>query len=222
MKTNGNATEDHNNCEDEERCKPKQPQPSESISTAESVANAVGNYEETMGTDTDSSHYIHTIRNRPNYISPNTTRTIADERKEISAKRSNIIIYGLEETSPQEEIREIVNLNKALGNHEFTKYNIKKLGRIGDKHRDQVRPLKIELDNHITKLNILRNTKLLPHIQQYKHLSIQHDLTKRQHHQLRQLKEEARKQEANDNEGRCKYRVRGPPGRWEIVTLPKN
>lgn len=144
-----------------------------------------------------------------------------DERKEISTKKCNIILYGLEEsTNPHQEIKEIVELNKALGNSEFTKYNIKRLGRIGDKHG--ARPLKIELDSHVTKLNIMRKTNLLPNIEKYKHLSIQHDLTKRQHHQLCQLKEESRNLETNDTRGNVKYRVRGPPGKWEIVTFPKN
>ena len=97
-----------------------------------------------------------------------------------------------------------------------------KIGRIGEKTDTKPRPLKIELDNRITKIDIFRNAKLLPSIEKFKNLSIQHDLTRKQYHQVRQMKDEARRIEEIDAESNMKYRVRGPPGRWEIVAIPKN
>ena len=204
----------------------KYPEPSEFSIILKTINEAQKEKSHVRDRDKETPPQIANKPVRPTYISSNTNRTSSnqmmyDERKEISTKKCNIILYGLEEsTNPHQEIKEIVELNKALGNSEFTKYNIKRLGRIGDKHG--ARPLKIELDSHVTKLNIMRKTNLLPNIEKYKHLSIQHDLTKRQHHQLCQLKEESRNLETNDTRGNVKYRVRGPPGKWEIVTFPKN
>ena len=132
------------------------------------------------------------------------------------------MIHGLKEYSEKEDLDEIININKAIGNTEFTKYNIIRFGRIGNSYGDKARPLKVEFDSHISKLNVLRNANCLPYNQKYKNLSIQHDLTKKQQQQLNQLKQESRKIEENDTEGKHKYRVRGPPGKWTIVTFPKN
>ena len=145
-----------------------------------------------------------------------------NEWKQISAKKNNIVIHGLEEQSEQKDLTDVIELNKALGNHRFTKNNIVKIGRIGEKTDTKQRPLKIELENRITKINIFRNAKLLPSIEKFKNLSIQHDLTRKQYHQVRQMKDEARRIEEIDAESNMKYRVRGPPGRWEIVAIPKN
>ena len=119
-------------------------------------------------------------------------------------------------------MEEVINLNKVLGNHHFTKHNILKMGRIGENHGNNPRPLKVELDSQITKYNIIRNACQLQFSQQYNMLSIQHDLTRKQAGEFRKLKEESKEAEKEDTSGEYKYRVRGPPGRWEIVKLPKN
>ena len=68
----------------------------------------------------------------------------------------------------------------------------------------------------------MRNAKELQHNRQYGHISIQHDLTKKQSDKYQELKAEAREVEEYDMTGQYRYRVRGPPGHWQIVSLPKN
>ena len=68
----------------------------------------------------------------------------------------------------------------------------------------------------------MRNANQLQFSEYYYKLSIQHDLTKKQSHEFRRIKEESRRAEEQDKSHRFKYRVRGPPGKWEIVQIPKN
>ena len=58
------------------------------------------------------------------------------------------------------------------------------------------------------------------HVSQEK--SIQHDLTKNQINELKHIKAQAIEVERNNPSDSHKYRVRGPPGFWKIVKLPKN
>ena len=146
----------------------------------------------------------------------------SNERDEIIKKMNNVIIHGLEEISTQNDIDEAVAINRAIGNHSFSQYNIIKIGRIGVISENKSRPLKIELDSRVSKINMMRNAKHLVSLQHYANISIQHDLTKRQVHELKKIKEEARYQEGCNAEGTFRYSVRGPPGRWTIVKLPKN
>ena len=68
----------------------------------------------------------------------------------------------------------------------------------------------------------MRNAHQLQFNKHYNKLSIQHDLTKKQSNKFTWMKEESRRAEEQDTSHRFKYRVRGPPGKWEIVKLPKN
>ena len=68
----------------------------------------------------------------------------------------------------------------------------------------------------------MRNACQLQFSRQYNTLSIQHDLTKKQTEEFRKFKEESKEAEKQDASSRYKYRVRGPPGKWEIVKLPRN
>ena len=153
---------------------------------------------------------------------PQRMRPKEREREEISNKKNNIVIHGLEELSEHDEINELININRIIGNFDFDKHSILRIGRLGRRYGDRSRPLKVELDCHVTKLNILRNAKLLEHNRQYGSISIQHDLTRKQTEELRLMKEESKEQERNDQSENCRYRVRGPPGQWKIVKLPKN
>lgn len=145
-----------------------------------------------------------------------------NEKYEISLKKNNVVIHSLEEYDAQNDINQVINLNKAIGNEDFSNNNILRIYRIGRKYGDKSRPLKVELDSHVTKLNIMRNACQLKHSGHYGHISIQHDLTKIQTIEFKKVKQESRRLEEGDQIGNCKYRVRGPPGRWEIVKLPKN
>ena len=69
---------------------------------------------------------------------------------------------------------------------------------------------------------MMRKLYLLQEDERYHGISIQHDLTRNQMIEYRNLVEKSMEQEQNDRSGRFKYRVRGPPGRWEIIKIQKN
>ena len=141
------------------------------------------------------------------------------EQEMIEMKKKNIIIRGIEEQSPENDIQIVVELNRAMGNNDFNQSNIVRAERIGENY-ERGRPLKIELDSYTTKIQIMRNVHYLQETRKFRNVKIQHDLTKAQMAEYRQLIQESIEQERNDPTG--KYRVRGPPGQWDIVRYQKN
>ena len=161
-------------------------------------------------------------RQQPNRERLNNPNNNDDERYEISRKKNNIVIQGIEEQGYENDVSYVINLNKAIGNEHFDQHNILKIGRIGDERGGINRPLKVELDSYVTKLNVMRNATKLQFSGQFRQISIQHDLTRKQTIIYREIKQQSRELESRDESGNFKYRVRGPPGRWTVVKLPKN
>ena len=112
-------------------------------------------------------------------------------------------------------------INKKISNKNFDRRNIMKIERIGENFENG-RPLKVEFDSSLTKLRIMRNLYLLQYDERYDRISIQHDLTRNQMKEYKELIEKSVEEEQRDRSGRFKYRVRGPPGKWEIVKIQKN
>ena len=169
--------------------------------------------------DGDETHrYMEDGRNCDNEYDTAEIREKPNEREKILEKINNVVIPRLEELGE----KKVVEINRAIGNNNFSHHNIIKIGRIGERSETKSRPLKVELDCRVSKINMMRNAKNLQSLHHYYNVSIQHDLTKKQSYQLQQIKEEARYQERCNEEGTFRYSVRGPPGRWTIVKLPKN
>ena len=144
------------------------------------------------------------------------------ERDQIEKKKKNIIILGMPEMdSNRTALKEFQKMYGFLTNHKLEKWDVRKIGRIGDPAEGKDRPLKIELKRMTDKLDFMRNLRYLKDYR-IENLVIQHDLTSLQLDQLSEIKQEARRLESlSDNED-VYYRVRGSPGRWKIVTVPKN
>ena len=68
----------------------------------------------------------------------------------------------------------------------------------------------------------MRNLRNLQNNPKYYGISLNHDLTKNQLIEYKNLINESKEKEEEDEEGEYIYRVRGPPGQWEIVRYPKN
>ena len=143
------------------------------------------------------------------------------EKEKIELKKCNIIVRGIEEQSHENDIKMIIKMNHVMGNDNFNHRNIKGIERIGENY-ERGRPLKVELDSYMTKIQIMRNLHYLQEDRNFRNIKIQHDLTKSQMYEYRNLIQESIEQEQNDPTGRYKYRVRGPPGQWEIVRYTKN
>ena len=145
-----------------------------------------------------------------------------NEKEQIEKKRKNIIIQGMPEmNSNRTALKEFQKLYGFITDSKLDKWDIRKIGRIGDPTEGKPRPLKIELYSMTQKIDFMRN---LHHLKNYRieNLVIQHDLTSTQLKHLSEMKQEARRLESlSDNED-FYFRVRGSPGRWKIVRMPKN
>ena len=143
------------------------------------------------------------------------------ERELINKKKKNIIILGLPEMdSNRTARREFIQLSEFISDRRLEKWDIKKIGRIGDEREGTSRPLKIELKHLTDKIDIMRNLHRLKNYRKYENLVFQHDLTPHQLKLYSELKNEARCREIISSN--FYHRVRGQPGNWKIVKVPKN
>ena len=149
---------------------------------------------------------------------------VVDEDEE---RKRSIIIHNLEESTQdnvgariEHDTKEVVEMCKYLGNHEFNEYSMEKIFRLGRKQAGKDRPLKVCLNNNITKFKIIRNTHKLKD-SDYDGISIQHDLSSEQRKELSDLVKIAKQKEEQDPTGNYVYRVRGPPGRKHLVRIRK-
>ena len=170
-----------------------------------------------------SNNELRAKEQRPKYSSQPKQQYIDEEREHenIRKKKNNIIIRGLPESNKENDVKAVINLNRAIGNEDFSNKNILNIIRLGE-NNEKERPLKVELDSFVTKLKIMRNAKYLLEKPEYNTISIQHDLTKMQMIEYKRLIQQSIEQEEKDREGNFKFRVRGPPGQWKIVKIPKN
>ena len=146
----------------------------------------------------------------------------AEKEKElINKKKKNIIILGLPEMdSNRTARREFIQLSEFITGQRLEKWDIKKIGRIGDEREGTSRPLKIELKHLNDKIDIMRNLHRLKNYRKYDKLVFQHDLTPHQLKLYSELKNEAQCRETISSN--FYHRVRGQPGNWKIVKVPKN
>lgn len=165
-------------------------------------------------------------------LSPNTRMKVTvmkstQEMAEKNDKKNNLIIRNIEErvTNNIDE-RDALDKDYILGVIQDTlKVNIKpedvvKNTRLGIKDVDRKRPVRLCLTNTdikdkiMTKLYKLRNTAA-------DNLSFAHDMTKLEQEEFRKLVDEAKKLENEDEDvGKKRFRVRGPPWKMQIVELP--
>lgn len=150
---------------------------------------------------------------------------VVDEDEE---RKRSIIIHNLEESTEDDtaaridhDTKTVVEICKYLGNDQFSEYSMEKIFRLGKREPTKKRPLKICLNDNITKFKIIRNTHKLRD-SEYHGISIQHDLSSEQRKELAELINIAKKKEEEDPTGNYIYRVRGPPGRKHIKRIRKS
>ena len=168
----------------------------------------------------ENRQVISNNRNNKGHYKEENPSIDYEEQQNIKRKKNNIIVKGLEENGYEGDLKEIININRAIGNSDFNRNNILKVERIGE-YQNQPRPLKVVLDTSITKIQIMRNAKNLRNCQDYGNISIQHDLTVKQMIYYKELVAKSIEME-NKYKDQYIFRVRGPPGQWEIKHFPKN
>ena len=157
------------------------------------------------------------------------TKQHAEEEKEKELRRNNIIIHRSEES--KEETSEGRNkddsefcfrlVSDILG-VDCERSDLKRVIRLGKKQESVNRPVLLEFRSGTIKNSVMESlSKLRNASEEYKKLSVVHDMTKTERLECKELVQEAKKKEASDTSGEFIYRVRGSPGNCRIVKLKK-
>lgn len=152
----------------------------------------------------------------------------ADEEKDKEFRSHNIIIYRISEIDSREErvkadkafCLQLFNDILELNVHDS---DIKSLFRIGKKDQSQRdRPLLIQFREKTLKNRVMETLyKLRQAEDKFRGISVTHDFTKTERAECKNLVEEARKKQ-QEEQGEYLWRVRGLPGQLKIIKLCKN
>jgi hypothetical protein len=158
------------------------------------------------------------------------TKEHAEEEKEKEMRRNNIIIYRAAES------REITTEGRYKDDREFClkmvsdvlgveseMNDLKRVIRLGKKEDAKDRPVLIEFRTSGIKNRVMESlSKLRDATEEYKKLSLVHDMTKKERLECKGLVEDAKQRESADSSGEFIYRVRGNPGNFRILKLRKH
>lgn len=156
------------------------------------------------------------------------TKKMAEEEKDKENRSCNIIIYRVEEKGSKDERRGqdkkfCLELFKEGLDVEVKDDEIKSLFRLGkfDQNAQGPRPLLVQFRDKSVKNHIMESLSNLRNADdKYKNLSISHDLTKTERDECKNLVEQAKKKQSEE-QGEYLYRVRGPPGNMKVVRIRK-
>ena len=155
------------------------------------------------------------------------TREQAAEEKQKEVRRNNIIIYRAKESTDESTearykfdkdfcfklVSEVLEIDCEAA-------EIKRVVRLGKREEGENRPLLLEFRSNVTKNRVMESlSKLREAPDNYKNLSVVHDMTKTERQACKHLVEEAKTKQQDDTTGEWLYRVRGNPGNWRIVKL---
>jgi len=157
------------------------------------------------------------------------TKDLAEEEKEKETRSKNIIIYRLQENLDTSfEARQkldkalVTKIMKKLIDKDFEDTEIQKIFRLGkmSNDKDKRRPILVQFVDRMTKNYLMNN---LYHIRksQHKDIIISHDMTLKERGQCKELVEEAKKKEQEEQSGEWIFRVRGPPGQMKVMKIRK-
>ena len=156
----------------------------------------------------------------------------SSEMREREARRSNLVVYGLEEPSysikggqeRQAEDKRIAgdlfNAIRVRVNNSDVKFAAR-IGKLTQAIADKPRPLKISFRSQNVRENLFNNAKFLPR-SGYSHVSIVPDLTDQQREEDKNLFEEAERLNSQlDESENFEYRCMGRKGERTICKMRK-
>ena len=157
-----------------------------------------------------------------------TNERIAEDVEKIKRK-NNVVIFNVKESdaeSYKEKLQEdkdfcIEMMNQVL-KVGYEEGNIKKIHRLGKWQEGCKRPLMVEFEDGRTKNLVMEFAGRLANApERFKGVVITHDMTQKERLQCKNLVEEAKKQQMEDQSGEWQYKVRGQPGQMKIVRMRK-
>ena len=150
------------------------------------------------------------------------------EQKERESRKLNVIIHNITEnpTNDDEEKNDDKDYLRGLTTElELPEgAGIAKTVRLGKLPTDQSksRPLKVAFDSENSKKNFMSKLgKLAEAPEEFKKISVSHDMTKDDREQNRKLVAEAKNKTKEDPTGNWVFRVKGLPGMRRIVRIEK-
>lgn len=156
-----------------------------------------------------------------------TKEKIMDNEDKLK-RRNNSILYNVVESKldtvaerNNEDLQFCGLLMDKVLKVGYEKGEIVKVVRLGKFDDNKMRPLLIEFSNAHVKNVVMENvTKLGAARDEFKGVTISHDMTIKEREQCRELVEEAKRKQIEEK-GNYIYRVRGLPGQMKIVKFKK-
>ncbi len=153
------------------------------------------------------------------------TEEVIKELKDQEERKLNILFFNLPESKSGEtsdtakhdkdEVKHLAKQCKVTIN----KDEITMVKRLGKKQADKPRPLLIQVSSDEKKRMLFKNLRLLQDApEKYKRVSVKNDLTEKQRSREKELRDEAKKKEA-ESSGEVAFKVRGPPWARKIVKV---
>lgn len=152
------------------------------------------------------------------------------EFEDKQKRKNNVIIYNVEEIS-SENMEERIDMDRNFCGElmnsvlkiGYENEDIKKIIRLGKRgENNSKRPMLVEFRNlHVKNLVMESAYKVGKAKDKFKGIVISQDMTKREREQCKQMVEEAKIKQVNDDSGLWNYKVRGPPGQMKVLRLKK-
>jgi PHD-finger len=152
-----------------------------------------------------------------------------EEDKEKEKRKNNIIIYRHKESTAsgsearkKEDTEFCLNLVSDVLEIDCSSNEILNVIRLGKRASNQDRPLLVTFKETSLKNKVMESLRKLSEAdEQYRALSVSHDMTQKEREECRLLVEQAKSKQQEDTSGEWIYRVRGMPGDMRIVKLRK-
>ena len=149
----------------------------------------------------------------------------SDSKKRESLRKNNLVLYKVPEytdKSPAVRARKENDFVDELLDAIKTEVRPIKVYRLGklDEGATGSRPIKLEFEDHFCQSEVMYNAKNLKDAPDHlKNVSISYDLSKEERETVSEMVKDAKNKSKNSTE--FVYKVRGPPGKMEIVEIKK-
>ena len=148
------------------------------------------------------------------------------EKLEIERRRSNIVLFGLKESSKEQQRENDINMVKKIlseGLNLDPERHVEEVFRIGRYDSKKTRPIRVKIKTLEGRAEILKRSKMLKEKEEHSEVYIAMDLTRKQQSKDRELRDKL-KEIKDGGETECKIRngkiIKNGAGNKEIVLFP--
>ena len=134
------------------------------------------------------------------------------EEKEKSMRENNIIIHGVSEENPENNVKDLQFFKTLSKDLCIGSINFKSISRIGQEKESKKRPIKVSLMNKLDKEKILKNLVNLKGKREYNGISVTYDYTQSERRMIRDFVSKAAEQNNTElPDSNMKWVVKGNP-----------